>query len=99
MSSSVRNGYLSNSGRQIPTLSLSKQRELIKVPTRFQYTIYTYSTWFIHYFCNKTAGELGHLWQWNILFLYHFLLLCNSLKCMGHHDSKGVHRIIQVDKY
>ena len=43
---------------------------------------------------NKTAGELEHLrWQ-IILFLFHFLLLCNSLKCAGHYDSKGVHRII-----
>jgi len=45
------------------------------------------------------ADKLEHLQRQNILFLYHFLLLCNSLKCMGHHDSKGVCGIIQVDKY
>jgi len=49
--------------------------------------------------CNKTAGELEHPWWRIILFLFHFPLLCNSLKCAGHYDSKGVCRIIQVDKY
>ena len=49
--------------------------------------------------CNKTAGKLEHLWRWIILFLFHFSLLCNTLKCVGHYDSKGVCRIIQVDKY
>jgi len=49
--------------------------------------------------CNKTAGELEHL-RWRIiLFLFHFLLLGNSLKCAGHYDSKGVRGIIWVDKY
>jgi len=52
-----------------------------------------------HHICNETTGKLGHLRQWIILFLFHFLLLCNSLKCMGHYDSKGVRGIIQVDKY
>ena len=47
---------------------------------------------------NETTGKLGHLWQQIIIF-FHFHLLCNSLKCMGHYDSKGVHGIIQVDKY
>ena len=49
--------------------------------------------------CNKTAGELGNLWWRNILFLFHFHLLCNNIKCIGHYDSKGVHEIIWVDKY
>ena len=49
--------------------------------------------------CNKTAGELGHPWRRIILFLFLFLLLCNSLQCAGHYNSKGVHGIIQVDKY
>ena len=48
---------------------------------------------------NKTAGELEDLQQQNILFLFHFYLLCNSLKCAGYYDSKGVYEIIQVDKY
>jgi len=49
--------------------------------------------------CNKMVGELGHPQRWTILFLFHFLLLCNSLQCMGHYDSKGIHGIIRVDKY
>jgi len=44
--------------------------------------------------CNKMADELGHPRRWIILFLFHFLLLCNSLKYAGHYDSKGVCRII-----
>jgi len=40
----VRNGHPSNSGRRIPTLSQSRQRELVRVPTGFEYTTYTYST-------------------------------------------------------
>jgi len=51
------------------------------------------------FYCNKITGELeDRQWQ-NILFLFLFHLLCNSLKCMGHYDSKGVCKIIQVDKY
>ena len=46
----VRNGHLSKSGRQIPTLSQSRQRELVRVPAGFEYTTYTYSTWSVHYF-------------------------------------------------
>jgi len=44
--------------------------------------------------CNKTAGELEHLRRRNTLFLFHFHLLYNSLKCVGHYDSKGVCGII-----
>jgi len=51
------------------------------------------------YTYNKTASELEDLQQRNILFLFLFHLLCNSLKCAGHYDSKGVCEIIQVDKY
>jgi len=47
---SVRNGHPSNSGRQIPTLSQSRQRELVRVPAGFEYTTYIYSTWSVHYF-------------------------------------------------
>jgi len=50
-------------------------------------------------YCNETTGKLGHPQRRIILFLFHFLLLCNSLKCVGHYDSKGVCGIIQVDKY
>jgi len=46
----IRNGHPSNSGRQIPTLSQSRQRELVRVPTGFEYTTYIYSTWSVHYF-------------------------------------------------
>ena len=46
---SVRNGHPSKSGRQIPTLSRSRQRELVRVPAGFEYTTYTYSTWSVHY--------------------------------------------------
>jgi len=49
--------------------------------------------------CNKMAGKLEHLQRQIILFLFHFPLLCNNLKCVGHYDSKEVHGIIQVDKY
>ena len=45
----VRNGHPSKSGRQIPTLSQSRQRELVRVPAGFEYTTYTYSTWSVHY--------------------------------------------------
>ena len=45
----VRNGHPSNSGRRIPTLSQSRQRELVRVPAGFEYTTYTYSTWSVHY--------------------------------------------------
>ena len=45
------------------------------------------------------AGELEHPWRQIILIHFHFHLLCNSLKCVGHYDSKGVCGIIQVDKY
>jgi len=48
--SSVRNGHPSNSGRWIPTLSQSRQRELVRVSTGFEYTTYIYSTWSVHYF-------------------------------------------------
>ena len=44
--------------------------------------------------CNKMADELGNPWQQNILFIFHFLLLCNSIKCTEYYDSKGVHKII-----
>ena len=44
--------------------------------------------------CYKMASELDDLRRWIILFHFHFLLLCNSLKCAGHYDSKGVHGII-----
>jgi len=47
-----------------------------------------------HNKCNKMADELEHS-RWRIiLFLFHFPLLCNSLKCTGHYDSKGVRGII-----
>jgi len=44
--------------------------------------------------CYKMAGELNDLQWWIILFIFHFLLLCNSLKCMGHYNLKGVRGII-----
>ena len=48
----------------------------------------------IEHNCNETIDELEYL-RWRIiLFLFHFHLLCNSLKCVGHYDSKGVCRII-----
>jgi len=40
---SVRNGHPSNSDRWLLTLNQSKQRELVRVPTGFEYTTYTYS--------------------------------------------------------
>jgi len=43
---------------------------------------------------NKMTAELEHPWWQIILFLFHFSLLCNSLKCAGHYDSKGVCGII-----
>ena len=46
----VRNGHPSGSGRRIPTLSQSRQRELVRVPAGFEYTTYIYSTWSVHYF-------------------------------------------------
>jgi len=46
----VRNGHPSNSGRRIPTLSQSRQRELVRVTAGFEYTTYIYSTWSVHYF-------------------------------------------------
>ena len=49
--------------------------------------------------CYETAGELEDLQWWIILFHFHFHLLCNSLRCVGNYDSKGVHEIIRVDKY
>jgi len=49
--------------------------------------------------CYEMADELEDLWQWIILFLFLFHLLCNYIECMGYYDSKGVHKIIQVDKY
>jgi len=46
----VRNGHPKDSGRRIPTLSQSRQRELVRVPAGFEYTTYIYSTWSMHYF-------------------------------------------------
>jgi len=48
----------------------------------------------ISYLYNEIAGKLEDPWQQNILFLFLFLLLCNSTKCMGHYNSKGVRKII-----
>ena len=49
VNAAVRNGHPSKSGRRIPTLSQSRQRELVRVPAGFEYTAYTYSTWSVHY--------------------------------------------------